>query len=105
MITTADPWVIAYDPFDGAEIWRARCLRQDVGPSPAYAEGLVVVASEFPGVSAISVDGRGDVSKSHVRWTSEFGAPDTCSPLIVRGMVLVLSILWHAHMLRCRKRW
>ena len=30
VITAADPWVIAYDPADGKEIWRAKCLRTDM---------------------------------------------------------------------------
>ena len=45
IITTADPWVIAYNPADGKEIWRANCLRQDIGPSPVFAGGMVYVAN------------------------------------------------------------
>ena len=41
LITCGDPWVIAYDPLNGTELWRADCLGTDVAPSPIYAGGLV----------------------------------------------------------------
>ena len=43
IITCAEPWLIAYAPEDGKEIWRAECLSGEVGPSPIYREGVVFV--------------------------------------------------------------
>jgi len=91
IITSADPWVIAYDPAEGAEIWRAKCLRQDVGPSPTFAAGVVYVVSEFPYLSAIRADGEGDVTETHVLWTAEDGLPDTSSPLATDEYVFLLA--------------
>jgi len=91
IITAADPWVIAYAPADGQELWRAKCLQADVGPSPTFAKGTVYVANEFPGIAAIRADGTGDVTDSHVLWEADVGAPDTCSPLAVDGLLLVLA--------------
>jgi outer membrane protein assembly factor BamB len=91
IITSADPYVIAYDPEKGGEIWRVKCLRQDVGPSPTFAGGVVYVASQFPQLSAIRADGKGDVSKTNVLWIGEDGLPDTCSPLATGEFVLLLS--------------
>jgi len=91
LITAADPWVIAYNPADGAELWRAKCLRMDVGPSPVFRDGVVYVANAFPAVSAIKADGQGDVTDSHILWQSEDGLPDTCSPLVTKDHVLVLA--------------
>ena len=81
LITAAAPYVIAYDPADGTELWRVDCLRQDVGPSPVYGDGIVFVANEFPGVTAIRPDGTGDVTETHVLWTGDESPPDTSSPL------------------------
>jgi outer membrane protein assembly factor BamB len=39
IVTAASPWVIAYDPQDGKEIWRADCLRGEIGASPTFAAG------------------------------------------------------------------
>jgi outer membrane protein assembly factor BamB len=92
LITCADPWVIAYNPADGRqEYWRAKVLRQDVGPSPTFADGLVYVANQFPYLSAIKPDGSGDVTKSQVVFTAEDGLPDTCSPLATSQFVFLLT--------------
>ncbi|MEI6175661.1 MAG: PQQ-binding-like beta-propeller repeat protein [Verrucomicrobiota bacterium] len=82
IITSADPWVIAYDPATGKELWKAKCMRGDVAASPAYANGLVYVASDQSCIAAIKPDGTGDVTDSHIAWQNdEKGLPDTCSLL------------------------
>jgi outer membrane protein assembly factor BamB len=91
IITAADPWVIAYDPNNGQEIWRAKCLQQDVGPSPTFAAGKVFVANESPALSAIRADGQGDVTATHIVWKGEDGLPDICSPLAGNEFVFVLA--------------
>lgn len=91
LITCADPWVIAYDPAKGTEIWRAKCLRQDVGPSPTFAGGVLFVANEFPGITALKTDGRGDVTKTHVLWTAEDNLPDTCSPVATEEFLFTMA--------------
>lgn len=91
VITAADPWVIAYNPADGAELWRAKCLRTDIGPSPAFAEGRVFVANDNSELSAIRADGQGDVTATNVLWKGEDGMPDTCSPLATKEFVFLLT--------------
>ncbi len=91
LITAADPWVIAYDPALGDEIWRAKCLQADVGPSPTFADGVVYVVNQFPCLSAIRADGQGDVSETHILWKGEDGLPDTCSPLATAEYVFLLG--------------
>src|SRR6185295_14384875 len=90
IITAANPFVIAYDPNSGKEIWQCKCLGGDVAPSPAYANGLVVVAMENNLATAIKVDGKGDVTETHVAWTAEDSLPDIVSPLAT-DKVLVYS--------------
>lgn len=82
IITAADPWVIAYDPASGKELWKADCMRGDVATSPTYANGLVYVASDQSCVAAIKPDGTGNVTESHIAWKNEDnGLPDMCSML------------------------
>jgi outer membrane protein assembly factor BamB len=91
IVASGDPYVIAYDAEQGGEIWRVKCLKQDVGPSPVFARGVVYVVSQFPQLSAIRADGKGDVTKSNILWVGEDNLPDTCSPLASEQFVLLLS--------------
>lgn len=81
VITCGNPWVIAYDPANGTELWRAKALYGEVTPSPIYANGFVFTAIEGEKLSAIRPDGSGDVTKTHIAWFAEDGLPDICSPL------------------------
>lgn len=84
----------AYDPSNGKEIWR-------VGygdgfsnvPRPVYGHGLVYIATGFhqPSLLAVRVDGTGDVTKSHVAWRLDRGAPLTPSPLLVGDELYVVN--------------
>ena len=91
LIASADPWVIAYNPGNGSEIWRVKCLGPDIGPSPTFADGRVYVANDHAALSAIRADGHGDVTATHVLWKGEDRLPDTCSPLATREFVFLLT--------------
>jgi outer membrane protein assembly factor BamB len=90
IVTAAKPWVIAYDPKDGKEIWRANCLQGEIGVSPTFAAGTVFTANDGANLSAIPADGQGDVT-AKIRWKGEDGMPDTCSPLANEQYVLLLT--------------
>jgi outer membrane protein assembly factor BamB len=91
VITCADPWVIGYNPADGAELWRANCLTGDIAPSPIYAKGLVFVIEPYSKLVAIKPDGKGDVTKTHIAWVSEEGGPDICSPVSNDEYIFLLA--------------
>jgi outer membrane protein assembly factor BamB len=91
LITCADPWVIAYNPTDGTEIWRANCLSGDIASSPIYSNGLVFVIEPYSKLVAIKADGKGDVTKTHIAWVSEEGGPDICSPVSDGKSVFLLA--------------
>ena len=81
IITCANPFVIAYSPADGTELWRAGGLSGDVGPSPVYADGMVYATNDGAQLLAIQTGGSGDVSETHVKWSDYEGMPDTASPI------------------------
>jgi outer membrane protein assembly factor BamB len=89
LLVTGDPWVMAYAPDEGREIWRVQRRGQDVASSPVFANGTMYVASEFPGLWAVDITGQGNVTETHVKWKADFGAPDTSSPLVANGLVLL----------------
>src|SRR5262249_8093219 len=69
------------DPADGKELWS--CAAGGFGASPAYGGGLLYVDSgtDGPGL-AIDPTGKGDVTKTHVKWRHDKVAADYASPVI-----------------------
>lgn len=91
VITLAVPWVIAYAATDGTELWRVDCLNGEITPSPVFAGGLVLVASPSEKLLAIRPDGQGDVTKTHVAWTTEENVPDVTSPVSNGDLVFTVT--------------
>jgi outer membrane protein assembly factor BamB len=95
VISPGSGLVAAYDPTGGSEIWRVRYGEgYSVVPRPVYAQGLVFVSSGYdaPELLAIRTDGaKGDVTESHLAWSSKRGAPNTPSVLVVDGLVYFVS--------------
>jgi outer membrane protein assembly factor BamB len=84
----------AYEPLTGREIWRVNYAEGFSNvPRPVYGGGLVYIATGFqvPSLMAVRVDGRGDVTRTHVAWTLARGAPYTPSPLLVGDELYYLS--------------
>jgi outer membrane protein assembly factor BamB len=72
----------ALDPAEGKELWS--CAINTFVPSPAYGGGLLYVdhGAEGAGV-AISPTGKGDVSKTQVKWKIDRVGWGYASPIIV----------------------
>ena len=77
----SQPWSIAYDPTSGRELWRADCLGADLAPSPIFGRDLLYVVHPSVSILALRVDGSADVTKTHIAWQNEDGAPDITSPV------------------------
>ena len=110
IITSADPWVIAYEPATGKNLWQAKCMRGDVATSPSYANNLVYAACDQTCIAAIKPDGTGDVTESHIAWQQEdSGLPDICSLLcdgphvytLVFGVLHAFDALTGEHLWQC----
>jgi outer membrane protein assembly factor BamB len=91
IITLANPWVIAYAPADGGELWRAHLLEGEVVPSPGLAGGLILVINPGSALIALRADGSGDVTKTKVAWSTDENVPDITSPVGSRELVFTVS--------------
>jgi outer membrane protein assembly factor BamB len=91
IITCSDPCMISYDPNTGDEIWRANCLSGELAASPIYAGGLVIGIEPYAKLVAVRPDGSGDVTETHVAWSTDTGAPDICSPVSNGELVFILT--------------
>src|SRR5688572_13229164 len=84
----------AYDPKTGREVWYVS-YRDGFSnvPRPVYANGLVYIGTGFqqPSLLAVRADGKGDITRTHVAWRLERGAPLTPSPLVVGEELYVVS--------------
>src|SRR5262245_41373459 len=85
---------IAYEPRTGKEIWQVRYGDGFSNvPRPVFGNGLVFICTGFqqPSLLAVRLDGRGDVTKSHVAWTLKRGVSLTPSPLLVGEELYMVS--------------
>lgn len=81
LLTTAAPFVIAYDPATGKELWRCEVLSGEVAPSASANGKHYFAAMQYSNLTAIRPGGTGDISKTHIGWQYPDNLPDTSSPL------------------------
>jgi outer membrane protein assembly factor BamB len=87
-------WVVAYDPRDGYEIWR---VRHGTGfsnvPRPVAGHGMAYICTGFmnPQIWAIGLDGRGDITESHVKFKVSKQVPATPSPVLVGDQLYFIT--------------
>ena len=75
--------VQAYNPDTGAELWSCAGPTYEVIPTPVVGYGMVFCSSGRAGPTlAIRPGGKGDVTKSHVAWTTPRGSPFVPSPIL-----------------------
>ncbi len=86
--------VQSLNPLTGEEIWRVRYTGYSVIPRPIYESGLVFVSTSYdrPSLLAIDPSGQGDVTESHVKWsTASANIPHTPSLVGMHGKVAMVS--------------
>jgi outer membrane protein assembly factor BamB len=94
MIIPAARWMVSYEPAGGKELWRV-----DTGSSfsnaarPVYGHGMVFVCTAYGGTRllAIRLNGRGDVTATHVAWELKKQIPKRSSPLLVGDELYFVS--------------
>jgi outer membrane protein assembly factor BamB len=76
LILSAVPMVAAYDALTGAELWSKDVLSNEIGSSPAYANGRVFAANQYAKAVAL------DAVTGEVIWSTEdLDLPDAGSPV------------------------
>ena len=86
IVVTGGDYATGHDPATGKELWRAGGLNPDNDPfyrivaSPVIADGIVYAPSRVRPLLALRPGGRGDVTKSHLLW-STLNGPDVPTPV------------------------
>jgi outer membrane protein assembly factor BamB len=84
--------VAAYDTATGRELWTVRGMTFEVIPTPVVGENLVFASSGRAGPTyAIRPGGRGDVTGTHVAWSSPKGSPFVPSGLVHDGLLYLIN--------------
>ena len=92
LIVSSQGRVAAYDPDSGKELWNARGMSSEVIPTPVVGHGLVFASSGRAGPTlAIRPGGSGDVTSTHVAWSSPRGSPFVPSGIIVGDLLYLVN--------------
>jgi outer membrane protein assembly factor BamB len=81
VILVADPLVAGYDPDSGKELWTCNCISGEVGPSPAFGEGLVFTVNEYAKLAAINP------VTAQIVWESDEYLSEVSSPVVSGGLL------------------
>jgi outer membrane protein assembly factor BamB len=101
LIVSSQRRVYGYNPDTGEELWSVRGNTFEVIPTPVVGHGLVFCSSGRAGPTfAIRPGGKGDVTSTHVAWSSPRGSPFVPSGIIhgdllylVNDMQSILTVL------------
>lgn len=85
LIVTSNPAVTAYNPSNGAEMWRVDCLTGEVGASPAASNGMIYAASEYS--KCVAIDG----ATGEVKWEATDYLPECSSPAATKNLLYVAT--------------
>ena len=75
IITVAEPYVISYAPATGKELWKVDCISGEVGPSLAYANGIVFSVNDYSIVAAIKISDEPTVLWENNEYLSDIPSP------------------------------
>ena len=76
VMLVAEPYVISYNPATGKELWRFNCISGEVGPSLAYADGVVFSVNDYAKLAAVKIG-----PAPQLLWESDEYLSDIPSPI------------------------
>jgi len=92
LIVSSQRRVYSYDPNSGDELWTAEGNMFEVIPTPVVGHGMVFCSSGRAGPTlAIRPGGNGDVTDTHIVWSSPKGSPFVPSPIIVGDQLYMIN--------------
>lgn len=85
--------VVSYDPATGQELWRCDGPTEVCANMPLFDDTSVYISGGYPGkrLMAIRADGKGDVTKSHLRWDDSKAVSYVPSSILFKGRLYVVS--------------
>jgi outer membrane protein assembly factor BamB len=92
IIVNSQMRVYGYDSGTGTELWRCEGSTYEVIPTPVVGHGMVFCSSGRAGPTlAIRPGGRGNVTRSHLVWSSPRGSPFVPSPILYEDYLYMVN--------------
>ena len=92
LIISSQNTVNAYNPKTGDELWHCGGNLFEVIPTPVVAAGLIFCASGRAGPTlAIRPGGQGDITDTHIAWSTSRGSPFIPSPVAYDGYLYTIN--------------
>lgn len=85
VVLAADPHLAGYDAETGKELWTAKGLMGEVGPSPAFGERLVFATQEYATLMAVNP------ANGEVVWQDSDYMSEVSSPVAAGGLVFLAT--------------
>ncbi len=85
LVIMGTPNITSYNPANGEEYWRVKCMTGEVGSSPAQAGGIIFGASEYSTLIAI------DAKTGTTLWENNDFLPETSSTAATQSCVFVAT--------------
>lgn len=86
ILIAADPIVASYSPLSGEENWQINCIFGEVGPSVAYADGIVYAVNEYANLVAIKIG-----EKPGILWENNEYLSDVPSPVATKDLLFMAT--------------
>ncbi|PKQ61538.1 hypothetical protein BZG02_15210 [Labilibaculum filiforme] len=86
VLLAADPCVASYDVQTGKELWKLDCITGEVGPSVAYANGIVFALNEYASLVAIKPG-----VNPEILWEAYDYLSDVPSPIAYKDLLFVVT--------------
>jgi len=84
IMLVAEPYIISYNPANGKELWRVSCISGEVGPSLAYADGVVYSVNDYSKLSAVLTG-----NSPKILWESDEYLSDIPSPVATAKLLFL----------------
>jgi len=91
LILVDNEYATSYDPATGNVLWSEDCLYGEVGPSAAFANGMVFTANEYAVAAGIDVVNTDDEGKAVKRWQWRGDLPNTASPVAIDSLLFLAT--------------
>ncbi|TAJ11602.1 hypothetical protein DMA11_16230 [Marinilabiliaceae bacterium JC017] len=86
VLLSADPFIASYNASTGEELWKLDCMSGEVGPSVAYADGIVFALNEYASLVAIKAG-----PEPEILWEAEDYLSDVPSPVATEKYLFVAT--------------